>query len=185
MTAQDRQCSYANQHHREISFAHKDLVFLKVSPTKGGVRFEQWRKLSPKYIGLFEVLEWVRWPTNLLFYQIFQQFIQCSMCPCWRGMCYRGTRCHARPFVWQGSNLDLRVSIEDFSSQRGISCKGIVPKQGVEGTTWEHEGEIRLVSQNSSLRMSMPWGSSFFYVILASLSFACVPPWLTSRTEFS
>ena len=34
-----------------------DHVFLKVMPKRGVVRFDKWGKLSPRYIGLFEVLE--------------------------------------------------------------------------------------------------------------------------------
>ena len=34
-----------------------DHVFLKVSPTKGASRFRIKRKLSPRYVGPFEILE--------------------------------------------------------------------------------------------------------------------------------
>ena len=34
-----------------------DMVFLKVSPWKGVIRFGKKGKLSPRYIGPFEVLE--------------------------------------------------------------------------------------------------------------------------------
>ena len=34
-----------------------DHVFLKVMPKRGVVRFRKWGKLSPRYIGPFEVLE--------------------------------------------------------------------------------------------------------------------------------
>jgi len=34
-----------------------DHIFLKVSPLKGNVRFGQRGKLTPRYIGLFEVLQ--------------------------------------------------------------------------------------------------------------------------------
>ena len=34
-----------------------DHVFLKVMPNKGVVRFNKWGKLSPRYIGQFEVLD--------------------------------------------------------------------------------------------------------------------------------
>ena len=34
-----------------------DHVFLKVMPKKGVVRFAKWGKLSPRYIGPFEMLE--------------------------------------------------------------------------------------------------------------------------------
>jgi len=34
-------------------------VLLKISPTRGVIRFGIRRKLSPRFIGLFEILEWV------------------------------------------------------------------------------------------------------------------------------
>ena len=36
-----------------------DLVFLKVSPTWGVVRFGKRGKLSPRFIGPFEIVQWV------------------------------------------------------------------------------------------------------------------------------
>ena len=55
--AQDRQKSYADVRRRPLEFNVGDHVFLKVSPLKGSVRFGQKGKLSPRYIGHFEVLQ--------------------------------------------------------------------------------------------------------------------------------
>ena len=55
--AQDRQKSYANLHRREINYEIGDRVFLKVSPWKGTIRFDKKRKLSPRFIGPYEVME--------------------------------------------------------------------------------------------------------------------------------
>ena len=55
--AQDRQRSYADLHRREISYEVGDKVFLKVSPWKGVARFGKRGKLSPRFIGPYEVLE--------------------------------------------------------------------------------------------------------------------------------
>ncbi|XP_073152962.1 uncharacterized protein [Henckelia pumila] len=57
LTAQSRQKSYADQRHRDLEFEVGDHVFLKVSPWKGIMRFGKKGKLSPKYIGPFEILE--------------------------------------------------------------------------------------------------------------------------------
>ena len=38
----------------------EDQVFLKISLMKGVMRFSKKRKLSPRYMGLFEILERVR-----------------------------------------------------------------------------------------------------------------------------
>ena len=40
-----------------LEFEVGDHVFLKVMPKRGVVRFGKWGKLSPRYIGPFEVLE--------------------------------------------------------------------------------------------------------------------------------
>ena len=55
--AQDRQKSYADQHRREMNHAVGDKVFLRVSPWKGVIRFGKKGKLSPRYIGPYEIIE--------------------------------------------------------------------------------------------------------------------------------
>ena len=55
--AQDRQRSYADPRRREVEYNVGDKVFLKVSPWKGVVRFGKRGKLSPRYIGPYEILE--------------------------------------------------------------------------------------------------------------------------------
>ena len=56
--AQDRHKSYADQHRKDKEFSMGEHVLLKVSPIRGVMRFGQKReKLSPHYIGSFEVLE--------------------------------------------------------------------------------------------------------------------------------
>ena len=51
LTAQSRQKSYADVKRRDLEFSVGDEVLLKVSPTKGVVRFGTRGKLSPRYIG--------------------------------------------------------------------------------------------------------------------------------------
>lgn len=55
--AQDRQKSYADQRRRLDGYEVGDRVLLRVSPTKGVQRFGRRGKLSPRYIGPFEILE--------------------------------------------------------------------------------------------------------------------------------
>ena len=55
--AQDRQKSYADLKREPIEYNVGDKVFLKISPWKGVLRFGKRRKLSPRYIGPYEVLE--------------------------------------------------------------------------------------------------------------------------------
>ncbi|KAL6494622.1 hypothetical protein OROGR_031422 [Orobanche gracilis] len=57
LTAQDKQKSYANNRRRPLEFDVGDHVLLKVSPTRGVFCFGKKGKLSPRYIGSFEILE--------------------------------------------------------------------------------------------------------------------------------
>lgn len=57
LTAQSRQKSCADRRRKELSFEVGDHVFLKISPTKGVVRFGIKGKLSPRFVELFEILE--------------------------------------------------------------------------------------------------------------------------------
>ena len=54
-TAFDRQKSFANPKRNDVSFSAGDLVFLKVSPMKGVMRFSKKGKLAPRYIGSFKI----------------------------------------------------------------------------------------------------------------------------------
>jgi len=56
-TAQSRQKSYADHRRRELTFEVGDHVYLKVSPMRGMRRFKVRGKLSPRYIGPFQILE--------------------------------------------------------------------------------------------------------------------------------
>ena len=50
-TAFSRQKSYADPKRKDVSFSTGDLVFLKVSPMKGVMRFSKKGKLAPRYMG--------------------------------------------------------------------------------------------------------------------------------------
>ncbi|KAL0536697.1 hypothetical protein IC582_025657 [Cucumis melo] len=56
-TAQSRQKSYADVRRKDLEFEVGDKVFLKVAPMKGILRFERRGKLSPRFVGPFEILE--------------------------------------------------------------------------------------------------------------------------------
>ena len=56
-TFQSRQKSYADNCRRPLKFNMGDYVFMKVSPLKGSVRFGQKGKLTPTFIGPFEILQ--------------------------------------------------------------------------------------------------------------------------------
>nr|GEW25844.1 putative reverse transcriptase domain-containing protein [Tanacetum cinerariifolium] len=53
----DRQKSYADKRRKPLEFSVGDYVFLKVSPWKGVVRFGKKGKLSPRFVGPFEIIK--------------------------------------------------------------------------------------------------------------------------------
>ena len=57
LMAQSRQKSYADVRCRPLEFEVGDHVFLKVMPKRGVVRFSKRGKLSPRFIGPFDILE--------------------------------------------------------------------------------------------------------------------------------
>ena len=60
VAAQDRQKSYADKRRRPLTFAAGDNVFLKIQPRRGIISFGKKGKLSPRYIGPFEILQKIR-----------------------------------------------------------------------------------------------------------------------------
>ncbi|KAH9671308.1 Endonuclease [Citrus sinensis] len=51
------QKSYANKRRRELEFEVGDKVFIRISPWKGVLQFGKRGKLSPRYIGPYEIVE--------------------------------------------------------------------------------------------------------------------------------
>ncbi|XP_070004487.1 uncharacterized protein [Nicotiana sylvestris] len=58
--AQSIQKSYADRKVRDVAYMVGEKVLLRVSPMKGVMGFGKKGKLSPRYIGLFEVLERIK-----------------------------------------------------------------------------------------------------------------------------
>ena len=52
-----RQKSYANHRRRDLEFEESDKVYLKILPMNEVVRFGKERKLSPCYVGPYEILQ--------------------------------------------------------------------------------------------------------------------------------
>ncbi|KAL0556122.1 hypothetical protein IC582_004632 [Cucumis melo] len=57
LTTQSKQKSYVDVRRKDIKFDVGEMVFLKVAPMKGVLRFEKKGKLSPHFVGSFEILE--------------------------------------------------------------------------------------------------------------------------------
>ena len=55
--AQSRQKSYADRRRRPLTFEVGDYVYLKVSPMKEVKRFGMKKKLSPRYVGPYKIVE--------------------------------------------------------------------------------------------------------------------------------
>ncbi|GJS38221.1 putative reverse transcriptase domain-containing protein [Tanacetum coccineum] len=55
--SRDRQKSYTHKRRKPLEFSVGDCVLLKVSPWKGVVRFGKKRKLAPRFVGPFEIIE--------------------------------------------------------------------------------------------------------------------------------
>ena len=54
---QDRQKSYADAHRVDRSYEVGDRVFLRVKPHKSSIKFGKGAKLSPRFMGPFEIVE--------------------------------------------------------------------------------------------------------------------------------
>nr|GFB15934.1 putative nucleotidyltransferase, ribonuclease H [Tanacetum cinerariifolium] len=73
--ARTRQKIYADKHRRSIEFQPGDCVFLKVSPARGVRCFGIKGKLSPRFIGPFEILDRVGYkyhPLQVISYPLDQ-----------------------------------------------------------------------------------------------------------------
>nr|GEW64913.1 putative reverse transcriptase domain-containing protein [Tanacetum cinerariifolium] len=55
--ARDHQKSYADKRRKPLEFSVGNHVLLKVSPWKGVVHFRKKRKLAPRFVGPFEIIE--------------------------------------------------------------------------------------------------------------------------------
>lgn len=55
--AQERQKSYVEHRRRSIEFEVGHWVYIKVSPMKWVIHFEKKRKLSPRYVRPYEIVE--------------------------------------------------------------------------------------------------------------------------------
>jgi hypothetical protein len=55
--AQSRQKSYADKQRRDVSFEVGDFVYLEVLPMRGTRRLKVKRKLAPRYVNPFQILD--------------------------------------------------------------------------------------------------------------------------------
>ena len=82
-TTQDRQKCYADKRGKDLEFEFGEKVFLKLSPWKGVFCFGKKRKLSPRFIGPYEILERIGPATYCLAGQWnFLGSMMCFRCQC-------------------------------------------------------------------------------------------------------
>ena len=152
LTAQSRQKSYTDVRRRPLEFEVGDHVFLKVMLKRGVVRFGKRGKLSPRFIGPFEILERVGTVTYRLalppsmsgVHEVFHVF-----------MLRKYTPDPAHVVDWGQIEVDTdgtfeegRVCIVDSRDQvlRSKTVRLVLVlwhHYGVEESTWERENTMR------------------------------------------
>nr|KYP35885.1 hypothetical protein KK1_043028 [Cajanus cajan] len=55
--AQSRQKSYADKRRKPLEFVEGEHVFLKVTPTSGVGRALRARKLTPRFVGHYQIIQ--------------------------------------------------------------------------------------------------------------------------------
>ena len=151
-TAQSQQKSYADVRRRPLEFEVGDHVFFKLIPKRGVVRFDKRGKLSPRFIGPFEILERV----STVAYRL-------ALPPSMSGvhevfhvsMLRRYTLDPAHVVNWE----EIEV-VTDGTFEEGLMCildnqdqvlrrktvrlvRVLWQHRGVEESTWERENTIR------------------------------------------
>ena len=152
LTAQSRQKSYADVQRRPLEFEVGDHVFLKVMPKRGVVRFGKREKLSPRFIGPFEILErvgtvacWLALPPSMSgVHEVFHV-----------SMMRRYTPDPAHVVGWGKIEVDTDETFEEGPVCIVDSCDQVLrhktvrlvrvlwQHRGVEESTWEREDTMR------------------------------------------
>ncbi|KAL4283659.1 hypothetical protein GQ457_16G008960 [Hibiscus cannabinus] len=149
--ASDRQKSYVDLKCREIEYVVGDRVFLKVSPWKKVMRFGRKGKLSPRYIGPYEIVERVGSVAYRLLLPIelerIHDVFHVSML-----QRYRSYMSHVMPVEEIELNPDLSYDEEpveilasDSKVLRGSTIELVKVKwrhRGVEEATWERKEDM-------------------------------------------
>ena len=150
--AQSRQKIYADVRRRPLELEVGDHVFLKVMPKRGVVRFGKRGKLSPRFIGPFEILERVGTvacrlallPSMLGVHEVFHV-----------SMLRKYTPNPAHVVDWGEIEVDTNGTFEEGpvcimdSRDQVLRCKtvGLVrvlwQHRGVEESMWEREDTMR------------------------------------------
>ncbi|KAK5774517.1 hypothetical protein PVK06_042372 [Gossypium arboreum] len=150
--ASDRQKSYADLKRRDIEFNVGDRVFLKVSPWKKVLQFGRKGKLSPRFIGPYEIIERIgpvayrlALPPEL---EKIHNVFHVSML-----RRYRSDPSHVIPHTEIEVQPDMTYSeepvkilaweIKELRNKRVPLVKVLWHRHGVEEATWETEESMR------------------------------------------
>ena len=152
LTTQSRQKSYADKRRRPLEFEAGDHVFLKVMPKRGVVRFDKQGKLSPTFIGPFEVLERV----GAVAYRLALPLSLSGVHEVFHVSMLRKYTPDPAPVVdWGEFVIDADGTIEEghvriMDSREQVLrrktmrlVKVLWKHRGVEEATWEHEDMLR------------------------------------------
>ena len=152
LTAQSRQKSYANVRRRPLEFEVGDHVFLKVMPKRGVVRFGKRGKLSPRFIGTFEILERV---DTVAYRLVLPPSMSCVHEVFHVSMLRKYTSDPAHVVDWGKIEVDTNETFEEGpmcimdSCDMVLRCKTVRlvrvlwQHRGVEESTWEREDTMR------------------------------------------
>ena len=152
LTAQSRQKSYSDKRRRPLSFEVGDHVFLKVSPRRGITRFGRGGKLSPRFIGPFDILERIG---EVAYRLALPPQLSCVHDVFHISMLRKYEPDPSHVLEWSELELDADISFEEKPTQildrreqvlRGKTIhlvKVLWSHYGVEEATWEREDEMR------------------------------------------
>ena len=152
LTAQSRQKSYADVRRRKLEFNVGDKVFLKVTPMKGVIWFGKKGKLSPGFIGPFDILERVGKVAfklalppslasvrNVIHVSMLRKYIQNSS----HVLSYKQLELGS-DLSYEEQPIQILDKEEKQLRNRKIPLVKVLWKNhSVEEATWEHEDEMR------------------------------------------
>ena len=150
--AQDRQRAYADERSRDVTFAPEDRVFLKVSLTKGGVRFGRRGKLRRRYIGPFKVLrrvgevayELALLPSLSAIHPVFHVSMMRRYVPNGYHRLKHGDLKVRPDLSYEEEAMQiLDRSVKTLRQKEVPLVKVLWSRQGVQEATWEREDEMR------------------------------------------
>ncbi|XP_019235653.1 PREDICTED: uncharacterized protein LOC109215985 [Nicotiana attenuata] len=153
LTAQSRQKSYADKRRRGLVFTIGDKVFLRVSPMKGVMRFGKKGKLSPRFIGPYEILDRVGAVAYRLAFPLELSFIHPVFLVSMLRKCISDS---SQVLEEPVTSLDEKLSYEEepmaivdrqvrkLRSKEIVFVKALWRNNPVEESLWEVEKDIQV-----------------------------------------